>query len=83
MTTRSMDAKNFDTQRNLSIDFKGTRENMSISRSTGIGSESSLTEFDVCVSCLGMPNVIHFKNCSKLSMADFINPRWDRFKALR
>ena len=36
-----MDAKNVDTQMNIAIDFKGTRENISISRSTVIGSESS------------------------------------------
>ena len=53
-----MDAKNVDTQMNIAIDFKGTRENISISRSTGIGSgECSLTEFEDCVSCLDVVKI--------------------------
>lgn len=59
-----MNAKNFDAQRNLAIDFKGTRENISISRSTGIGSdEYSLTEFDACVSCLDGVEISPSKDC--------------------
>lgn len=35
----TMYSHNFDTQRNLAIDSFGTRENISMSRSTGIGSD--------------------------------------------
>lgn len=44
-----MIAQDLDTQRNLAMDFVGTRERISMSRSTGIG-------FDDCASCR--------KNCS-------------------
>ena len=49
--TRSMDAQTFATQRNLDVDFPGTKENMAISISTGIGSEDSLRR--LCSMCGG------------------------------
>ena len=46
-----MDAQTFATQRNLDVDFPGTKENMAISISTGIGSEDSLRR--LCSMCGG------------------------------
>ncbi|KAF2587263.1 hypothetical protein F2Q70_00034828 [Brassica cretica] len=57
-----MDAQDFDTQRNLAIDFY-TRVKILISRSTGIGYEYSLTELGGCVPCLEAVNNRFSENC--------------------
>ncbi|KAF3554434.1 hypothetical protein F2Q69_00011334 [Brassica cretica] len=45
---RIMDAQNFDTQRNLAADFAGTRENILMSRSTGIKVDDCASGMEKC-----------------------------------